>query len=264
MNSIQRALIKKDVKEITSSKQIFIPMIIVPLVFTLIVPIILFLAVYFSPDETKMINDMKSIVEKLPSDLKNLQPKKLMITVAINYAFPSLFLLIPLMASSVIGASSFVGEKEHKTLETLLYTPISTEELFSAKIVGVFIPSYIVTLISFVIFGIVINIGGFRYFGELIFPNIKWLMLIFYISPGVTMLGLTFTVLVSAKSNNFQESQQISGLIVLPFIFLMVGQLSGLFLLTDLSLVIIGTVIFIIDYIIIKIISRRFVPEKLI
>jgi ABC-type Na+ efflux pump permease subunit len=50
------------------------------------------------------------------------------------------------MCSGVIGASSFVGEKEHKTMESLLYTPISMERLLRAKILGVFVPSYIITL----------------------------------------------------------------------------------------------------------------------
>ncbi len=81
--------------------------------------------------------------------------------------FPSYFLIIPIMCSGVIGASSFVGEKEHKTLESLLYTPISMEQLLRAKILGVFVPSYIVTLISFIVFGIIFNVGGFIYLENL-------------------------------------------------------------------------------------------------
>jgi ABC-type Na+ efflux pump permease subunit len=101
----------------------------------------------------------------------------------LNYVFPVFFLLIPIMTSSIIGASSFVGEKEHKTMESLLYTPISIRELFFAKVVGSAVPAFVITLLSSVMFGIVMNIGGFIYFGNLVFPNFKWLILIFWVSP---------------------------------------------------------------------------------
>ncbi len=93
-----------------------------------------------------------------------------------------------------------MGEKEHKTLESLLYTPISMEQLLRAKILGVFVPSYMVTLISFIVFGIIFNIGGFFYFGRLIFPDVKWLIIILWISPAINLLSLIFTVMVSSKS----------------------------------------------------------------
>lgn len=61
--------------------------------------------------------------------------------------------------------------------------------LLRAKILGVFIPSYIITLLSFIAFGIIVNIGGFMYFGRLIFPNIKWLIIIFLIAPAINLLS---------------------------------------------------------------------------
>jgi ABC-type Na+ efflux pump permease subunit len=178
--------------------------------------------------------------------------------------FPPYFLIIPIMCSGIIGASSFVGEKEHKTMETLLYTPISMEQLLKAKILGVFIPSYIITLLSFIAFGIIINIGGFIYFGGLIFPDIKWLIIILWISPVINLLSLTFTVMVSAKSNTFQEAQQVSGLLVLPVLLVLVGQMTGVFILNNFIILIIGAVLLILDYMLIKRISSKFIPEKLI
>ena len=40
--------------------------------------------------------------------------------------------------SSVIAASSFAGEKEKHTLETLLYSPLSLRQLFQSKILAGF------------------------------------------------------------------------------------------------------------------------------
>ncbi len=264
MNKINKALIYKDIKDITSSKQVLIPMIIVPLIFVIILPTIVLLFLHFSSDAAKTLKDFDSLISKLPQIYKTLTTEQMVLTILTNYLFPSFFLLIPIMCSTLLGASSFVGEKEHKTMETLLYTPISIEELFKAKLLGVFIPTYVITLICSIIFGIIINIGGLLYFHNLIFPNIKWVILILYLTPAVAILGLTFTILISAKSKTFQEAQQLAGLIVLPIILLAVGQITGILLLTNMVLIIIGTIILIIDYILLQKIAKNFTAENLI
>lgn len=264
MNKNEKALIQKDIREITSSKQVFLPMIIVPVITMVLLPAIMITAAYFMGDNVDMLKDLEMLLKQLSIDYTKYTPGQLLIYTAVNYMFPSFFLIIPIMASGIIGASSFVGEKEHKTMETLLYTPISMKQLLKAKILGVFIPSYIITLLSFVAFGIVINIGGFINFGSIIFPNLKWLIIILWLAPAISLLSLTFTVMVSAKASTFQEAQQVSGLLVLPVVLLIVGQLTGLFLLNSMIIIALGAVLLIIDYILINKIAGKFVAEKLI
>jgi hypothetical protein len=102
------------------------------------------------------------------------------------------------------------------------------------------------------------------YFGGLIFPDIEWLIIIFWISPAINLLSLIFTVMVSAKSETFQEAQQVSGLLVLPVILVLIGQMTGVLLISNLVMFIAGGVLLILDYILIKRISSKFVPEKLV
>jgi ABC-type Na+ efflux pump permease subunit len=264
MNRSEKALIYKDINEITSSKQVILPMTIVPIILTVIIPLALLIGASYIGKDSNTIRQLGPLINKLPSEYMAYNPAQLLIKITINYMFPSYFLIIPIMCSGIIGASSFVGEKEHKTLETLLYTPISMEQLLRAKILGVFIPSYIITLFSFIAFGILVNIGGFIYFGGLIFPDIKWLIIILWISPAISLLSLIFTVMVSAKSKTFQEAQQVSGLLVLPVILILVGQMTGVIMLNSLVMFIAGMVLLILDYILIKRISSKFIPEKLI
>lgn len=264
MNRSEKALIYKDLNEITSSKQVILPMTIVPIVLTVIIPLAILISAGFVGKDSNMIRELEPLIKKLPSEYAAYNSAELLIKIVINYMCPSYFLIIPIMCSGVMGASSFVGEKEHKTLETLLYTPISMEQLLRAKILGVFIPSYVITLISFVIFGIIVNIGGFIYFGGLIFPDIKWLIIILWISPAINLLSLIFTVMVSAKSKTFQEAQQVSGLLVIPVILVLVGQMTGVLILSNLIMFIAGIVIFVFDYVLIKRVSSKFIPEKLV
>lgn len=264
MNKSEKTLIHKDLNEIINSKKVMLPMTIVPIVLTVIIPLALVIAAGYIGNASSMFAKMGPLMEKLPSEYASYNPAQLLIKIMINFMFPSYFLIIPIMCSGVMGASSFVGEKEHKTLESLLYTPISMEQLLRAKILGVFVPSYIVTLISFIAIAIIFNVGGFMYFGGLIFPDIKWLIIILWIAPAINLLSLIFTVMVSAKSETFQEAQQVSGLLVLPVMLVLVGQMTGVLMLNNLVMFISGAVLLILDYILIKRISAKFVPERLI
>jgi ABC-type Na+ efflux pump permease subunit len=239
-------------------------MAIVPIVLTVLIPLALIIGVHYIGSATDILREIGPLLKKLPSEYKAYSPAQLVLKVTIDYMFPSYFLIIPIMCSGIMGASSLVGEKEHKTMETLLYTPISMEQLLRAKILGVFIPSYIITLLSFIAFGIVMNIGGFIYFGRLIFPDIKWLIIILWISPAINFLSLTLTVMVSAKSKTFQEAQQVSGILVLPIVLILIGQMTGVIMLNNIIMVTAGAVLLIIDYILIKRISSKFIPERLI
>ncbi|UWG96665.1 ABC transporter permease subunit [Dehalobacter sp. DCM] len=261
MNAMQRAMIYKDIREVTGDKQILMPMLIVPVVMMVILPLILVIGARYG---VSAINGMDYMINALGDQFADLTNAQLLFEIALNYMFPVFFLLIPIMSGSIIGASSFVGEKEHKTMESLFYTPISIRELFNAKVVATAVPAIVITLLSAVVFGIVMNIGGWMYFGKIVFPSIKWLILILWVSPAVTILSIYFMVLVSAKAKTFQEAQQTSAFIIIPVILLLVGQMTGLFVLNEAILGGFGAVVFMIDFILMRKAAARFVPEKLI
>ena len=71
MNNITKAIIAKDIKEIFSSKQIYIPMIIVPIIFTIVMPTVLIIGAKYN---VNTINGMDMMVKNLSSILGNLTP----------------------------------------------------------------------------------------------------------------------------------------------------------------------------------------------
>lgn len=261
MKAVQKAIIYKDIKEIISNKQTLVPMIVVPLIIMVVLPAGLMVAAAYGEGT---LNGMDEIIKIIKDTFIYENESQLIVELAVNYMFPNLFLLIPIMASSIIAASSFVGEKERKTMESLLYTPMSIKQLFTAKVIGTAIPAYIISLMCFVVFGIIVNIGGWFYFGRLIFPNLKWIILVLWVTPAVTILAIAIMVIVSAKAETFQNAQQMSGFIVVPVILLFVGQVSGLFMLNTLVLLAAGAVLYVADYILIKVASGKFMPEKLV
>ena len=58
------------------------------------------------------------------------------------------------------------------------------------------------------------------------------------------------TVLVSSRVNTFQEAYQLGSLVVLPVVFLMLGQVSGLVFLEVRILLVLGLVLYGVGYLV--------------
>ena len=153
---------------------------------------------------------------------------QVMIYVMAVYFCAPFFLIIPLMASSVIASDSFAGEKERKTIEALLATPISDGELFFGKMLVSFIPSMIITVVSFAIYTAVFDLVAYGLFnGRLLLPTIDWVLLIVGLAPTLALASIGLTVMISAKVKGFREAQQISVVLLIPVLALVFGQATG-------------------------------------
>jgi ABC-type Na+ efflux pump permease subunit len=225
MNAMQ-SLIRKDIRGITANKQLLIGMISVPIALTVVMPSIFIILLHFAPD----FSDFDAMIRLLPVDVQPDNMKGTVISLLINNIMPVFFIIIPIMASSIMAASSFVGEKEKRTLETLLYCPLSLKQIFKAKILSSFIMSELVSFMSFIIMTLVTQIEIFLTTGSLMLPNISWLVVLLLVSPAVSLISITLIVRGSAKAQTMEESQQRSALLVLPVIFLVAGQFVGIIL----------------------------------
>jgi ABC-2 type transport system permease protein len=145
--------------------------------------------------------------------------------------FLPLLVLAPVAASMSVAAYTVIGEKQARTLEPLLATPITTFELLSAKVLGALVPAVALTFASFVIYGI--GIVAFAHSGTvrvLIAP--RSLAMVFILGPLAALAALQLAVCVSSRVNDARSAQQIGALIILPLAGLLVGQLTGAVALT--------------------------------
>jgi ABC-type Na+ efflux pump permease subunit len=232
---------KKDWLEIKRNWQVLLPVIIVPLIFSVVFPVII---AGIGSTPTTNINgdqDFQTLIPNLPMDIQNMlanmTPNQSMIYVMICYFFAPFFLIIPVMASSVIGSDSFAGERERKTIEALLATPISDSELLLGKILVSFIPAMIVTLAGYTVYMTIVDALTFNMFGGmLILPNVNWLIMMFGVTPAIALCSIGLTVMISSKVKGFKEAQQISVVLLLPVLGLVFAQMSGLVVLGPLVL----------------------------
>ncbi|MFS0870572.1 ABC transporter permease subunit [Paenibacillus xylanilyticus] len=264
MNNRQaiRALVRKDIRAITASIQLWLPMLIVPLIVGVIMPAALMWMA--SRVELRSIGNLGFLLDSLDTLSSSGQIPELASMPTDNhrivyylalYMFAPLFLIIPVMASSILTANSFAGEKERKTLEGLLFTPISMDTLFKGKVLAALIPSIMLSWITFLIYGIIANILMYPMFGTLMFPNLNWIILVLWVVPTCSLMVILFNVLISAKVRGFQEAYQLGGLVVIPLLALIAGQASGMLLISPLVLLLIGAALLLISFVLLRLVT---------
>lgn len=245
-----RALSLRDLKVVTRSKAMMLPMIIVPLIFIVAIPAAVG---FFAPQMAAAgeVEDLAQFLELMPPGMRErfagLSEAQILIVVMLEHLFAPMFLIIPIMVASTIAAGSFVGEKERKTLEALLYTPTTDTELFVGKLLASWIPAFLVGLGAFVLYALVVNLSAWRVMGGIFFPNAMWVALVVWLAPAAAGLGLGVIILISSKVSTFQDAYQLGGLVVVPVLLLVFGQIAGVLYLNVLAVMLMGLFLWLVD-----------------
>jgi ABC-type Na+ efflux pump permease subunit len=257
-----RAIIRKDLTAVRRSKAVVLPMLLVPALLLVGLPLVIGLAARTQSDA-----DLSGFLDSMPAALADhlrVLPAQEQLVVLVNgYLLAPLFLIVPLMVSAVLAADAFAGEKERRTLEGLLHLPVADRDLFVAKLLGAFLPAMAVSWLGFAAFAVVANTVAWPVMHRIFVPTRLWAVVILWVAPAVAALGLGVMVRVSARARSTQEANQLGGAVILPLIFLAVGQSTGL-LLVDLPVAVaIGAVVWIIALWLIRRGARRFTRDGL-
>ena len=225
------AVIRKDLTAIRRSKAVVIPMVVVPLLLLVVLPLVIGLAARAqeSPNVGFYLSRLPDAVAR---PILRLPPAEQLVVLVSGYLLAPLFLIVPLMVAAVLAADAFAGEKERRTLETLLHLPIPDRQLFYAKVLGAFLPAVAVSWVGFLLFAVTTNTVAWPVTHRVFVPTKLWAVVILWVGPAVAALGMGVMVRVSARAKTAQEANQLGGAVILPLIFLAVGQSTGLLLVT--------------------------------
>ena len=228
------ALLVKELSELRRSPSIFLPAavtgaaaILYPFVIAIIVP-------YFAGERLADSSDFQLATEVFRSqpEARGLTPEGAIQAFVFEYALVLMVGLTTVTGSMAVAAHSVVGEKQARTLEPLLATPITTFELLAAKIVGAALPGIALMLTCFAIY-----IGAVAMFAErgvwMMLLTARSLVLVLIMGPLAALLGLQLAVCASSRVNDARTAQQLGALIiVLPIAALQIGQFVGGIVLT--------------------------------
>lgn len=247
------AVVRKDLRLVRQNKNVLWSLALMPAIFLVGMPgIMVYLA---SSGSAAVTGDMQSdfglffanMPPGLRAELASYDSIGQQFTLLIaGYLFAPLFLMVPLMVATMFGADSIAGEHERKTLEGLLYTPITDAELYTAKLLVAWIPAIIITVLGGVLNAVVVNVAAWGQMERVFFPNAAWLAMVIWLAPAVAALGLGAIIFVSRRAKTVQEAMQISGMVVIPIMLLLVAQMAGVVYFDVPMILIFGVIVWIV------------------
>jgi ABC-2 type transport system permease protein len=175
----------------------------------------------------------------------------------------TLYLMMPVFVPILISSHAVAGEKEKRTLEPLLATPITPLELVIDKSLASLGPAVAVCLVAFVGLCVGVDVVAWPLTHELVLPNGMWLFGVFVIAPLFAFFGNGVAVLISANVGDSRLAQQLSGLVVLPLVGLAAGQFGGFLHSGAGYYAVIGAVVLVLDVAILLVAPRLFDRERL-
>jgi ABC-type Na+ efflux pump permease subunit len=258
------AVLRREFQEILKSRGLLLAIFLPPLFIT-VLPLVGVAALGHSLTDSgsaRGIGQFGLLLQSIP-DIRSWTEGEVAVFIILQQVL-TFFLLMPLIISLSIAAQSIVGEKQNKSLEPLLATPVKTGELLFAKSLTALIPAILATWVSFVIFlvGGRFLIPSDRVFAALLNP--KWLVAMVILAPLLALLSVNIAVILSSRVNDTRAVQQIGGFIVMPIVLIGVAQTTGIILLNVTSFVIGSVAVAAVDAIILRIGVRLFQREKIL
>jgi ABC-2 type transport system permease protein len=226
------ALLGKELTDLRGRPGIFFPGLFTAAIATMLP---LFVAVLVPAFTGERLSDSADF--QIATDLYRQQPwarvldPEAAIQASLFQQFLVLLVLSPVAAAMSIAAYSVIGEKQARTLEPLLATPITTFELLVAKILGAFLPALALSLACFAAYVLVAALfAAPGVAGALLTP--RPLGVLFLMGPMASLTALSLAVCVSSRVNDARSAQQLSVLVVLPITGLLVAQIAAGFVVT--------------------------------
>jgi len=177
--------------------------------------------------------------------------------------FPFYLLLIPVMIAVSFATFSIIEEKQERTLEPLLATPVRTRELLLGKALAGAIPSLLITWLCAGIF-----LAGIAWMGSAhllkFVLNAQWFISLFLLVPLFSLLAFMLGVIASSRVNDPKTAQNIAVIVILPILAILGIQLTGFAIFTLTKLFILLIVVAIVNFFVLQIAIRLFQRESIV
>ena len=146
--------------------------------------------------------------------------------IIVNQLIPFLLLVVgffPMSFSLIIALETFVGEKERKSLEPLLATPLTNTQLYMGKMLASLVPPLLASYLGMVVYlvGLWFNVGyvpqGQLFVQTLLLTTVQ----------GVIMVA--GAVVISSQATSVRAANLLASFIIVPMALLIQGEAAALF-----------------------------------
>ncbi len=179
-------------------------------------------------------------------------------------AFSFLFVIGAALLPVGIAAYSLIGEKVQKSLEPLLATPTTDEEILAGKSIAAFLPAVGINIAGAMIFATLVDLFTHDTLKYFYFPNTGLALIVFLVGPLACLLSVGYNILISSRANDVRTAQQLGTLIILPFGALyLLSEIKVLDLTTN-NLLIVAACLVAIDVIVFFLVKATFQREEIL
>ncbi|WP_103063115.1 ABC transporter permease subunit [Actinomyces qiguomingii] len=227
-----KALIRNEWRRALRDVNALVPVVLFPVLFNVLLPGLAVGLVANSGDAVKQLHGMEAFLERVGAAVApGSGTQEIIITAITMYVFAPMFLLIPMVVATASASAAFVGERERRTLDGLLYGPASIREIFLAKTLASTIPAVVVTWIVFVVFTAIVNVAGWPVMGSVFFPDLTWVVAVAALIPLLAFVIVGSIVAISNRARSVQSAQGVVVFFFLPLVASIISQATGAILL---------------------------------
>ena len=139
---------------------------------------------------------------------------------------PFLLLVVgffPMSFSLIIALETFVGEKERKSLEPLLATPLTDAQLYLGKMVAVLVPPLLAAYLGMTVYmvGLYFNVGWL--------PTWQLLNQTVLLTTVQGVIMVSAAVVISSQTTSVRAANLLASFIIVPMALLIQGEAAALF-----------------------------------
>jgi uncharacterized membrane protein SpoIIM required for sporulation/ABC-type transport system involved in multi-copper enzyme maturation permease subunit len=124
----------------------------------------------------------------------------------------------PISVSLVIALESFVGEKERRSIEPLLSSPLSDVQLYLGKLMAVMFPPLIASYLAISVY----LVGVYRQIGWV--PDTILLIQVIALATVQSLVMVSGAVVISSQTTSVRAANLLASFIIVPMALLLVGE----------------------------------------
>ncbi|MBV9101857.1 MAG: ABC transporter permease subunit [Candidatus Dormibacteraeota bacterium] len=174
-----------------------------------------------------------------------------------------LMLVAPVIMPATLAGYAVVGEREQGTLEPVLTTPVSRQELLLGKALAAFVPSVVVGYGLFTVVVIAVRIGADSTVVDAVWQAPNFLAQALF-APLLAAWSIWVGIAISTRASDVRVAQQLGTLASIPALGL-VALMSFQVLQPSITLaIILASVLAVVDIAAWRIVARLFDRERLI
>jgi len=136
------------------------------------------------------------------------------------------YLLMPVVLAAGSAALAIVREKEQRTLEPILATPLSDGALVLSKLVGAVGPALLWTWVSAIAGYAVVAVATLIRLGIAIGPTAGNLVGLLFLGPAIAVAAALAAIAASARFTDSQSANLFAGLVIVPITLILLAVLG--------------------------------------